>query len=775
MLKRAGLVPLVAAIAATATFFHRVVFGDGIFSARDIQRVYYPLKAYWAARVSQGELPQWYPSDGLGQSFIGMVISGTFHPFNLLYLALRLESALMVSVLLSFLAAFLGAFALVRRFTSGRGPALVAGVLFAFNGYLVGITNNLLYLLAAATVPWALWAVDRVIDEPSVGRVGPAAGFLALILLSGDAQSFLVTCGLVPLVLVLRHRPGHARRELFAACAVLALAALVSAIQILPALASLPQSMIAHQPLSSVLTWSMHPARLLELGIGPIFASEPNLPIASEIARSLLQTDTDQLWVESVHLGLPALVLAAMAVLAHRTDRRLWAGLAVLSVLVVLALGKHAGLYALMHRLAPLWENFRYPEKLLPFVLLGLALLAGAGFEVVQRDAAHRRTAVFATLGLGALSFVIAATAGPLTRAMSTLTDATLQHVSSNTMTAALNSGGAMVLLAVVLTAVRSDAARAALVPTLMFAALFVANEPTYVLTSNEVLHSPTPFVQAIAQREGPAHLGAARVFGASDAYAVPRLPNVSYADAYTVALWSSLTAATPAHFGLEGANAYLPAASLRARRLADRVPTCPTCASAMGVRYVAYSAARGPVAILPGMTEVAAEPRFKLHLLSIDQTAERAFLVDRHCVGTPEQALRVVTSREFNPATQTVAECEPTEPSVEQDTPGTAQIISYDPERVEIRAQSLRPALLVLTDATAPGWEALIDGRPAQILVANYAVRAVDVPAGDHRVVFSYRTPLLHTGFALSAGGIAVWVIALILARRKRSPLLCE
>ena len=49
-------------------------------------RVYYPLRQYWAERVSHLEFPFWYPYDGLGQSFVGMVVSGALHPTNLLYL-----------------------------------------------------------------------------------------------------------------------------------------------------------------------------------------------------------------------------------------------------------------------------------------------------------------------------------------------------------------------------------------------------------------------------------------------------------------------------------------------------------------------------------------------------------------------------------------------------------------------------------------------------------------------------------------------------------------
>ena len=42
---------------------------------------------------------------------------------------------------------------------------------------------------------------------------------------------------------------------------------------------------------------------------------------------------------------------------------------------------------------------------------------------------------------------------------------------------------------------------------------------------------------------------------------------------------------------------------------------------------------------------------------------------------------------------------------------------------------------------STAPGWRASVDGREAEMYRANYAWRAVFVPAGEHVVEFNYRS----------------------------------
>ena len=94
-----------------------------------------------------------------------------------------------------------------------------------------------------------------------------------------------------------------------------------------------------------------------------------------------------------------------------------------------------------------------------------------------------------------------------------------------------------------------------------------------------------------------------------------------------------------------------------------------------------------------------------------------------------------------------------------------TPHILRFDLNDAVIRVDAPRAGLLVCSESNMSGWSATIDGRPAPILPANYAFRAVEIPAGSHTIRFVYRAPGWSAGLAIS---IAALLLAITAARRR-------
>lgn len=135
-----------------------------------------------------------------------------------------------------------------------------------------------------------------------------------------------------------------------------------------------------------------------------------------------------------------------------------------------------------------------------------------------------------------------------------------------------------------------------------------------------------------------------------------------------------------------------------------------------------------------------------------------------------PEQALARLVDPEFDARTSVLLAPLPSDFAAQPDDPTAGTWIEVDePERIMVRTRGSSGAVLVLTDAFYPGWEATLDGAPVAVLRANTAVRAVVVPAGEHRIEMRYRPRSLRVGAALGGIGAAGLAAALTVARWRR------
>ena len=69
-----------------------------------------------------------------------------------------------------------------------------------------------------------------------------------------------------------------------------------------------------------------------------------------------------------------------------------------------------------------------------------------------------------------------------------------------------------------------------------------------------------------------------------------------------------------------------------------------------------------------------------------------------------------------------------------------------YNPDYVKYTSHSATDRLAVFSEVYyEPDWRAYLDGKPAPYLRANYILRAMEIPAGDHVIEFRNEAPLFH------------------------------
>jgi hypothetical protein len=145
-----------------------------------------------------------------------------------------------------------------------------------------------------------------------------------------------------------------------------------------------------------------------------------------------------------------------------------------------------------------------------------------------------------------------------------------------------------------------------------------------------------------------------------------------------------------------------------------------------------------------------------------------RARLVHRARVhADDEQILTMLASSLWKPQEATLLESGEAESWPVPEGERAPRIASFAPDEVVVELDALAPGYVVLADPFYPGWEATVDGRPAPIVRADYALRAVRVDTGAKRVVFRFRPASVRVGLLLSLAGLAA---AVALVARPRS-----
>ena len=107
------------------------------------------------------------------------------------------------------------------------------------------------------------------------------------------------------------------------------------------------------------------------------------------------------------------------------------------------------------------------------------------------------------------------------------------------------------------------------------------------------------------------------------------------------------------------------------------------------------------------------------------------------------------------------------------KDSLSTIRLTSYAPNRLVYETANTGDGIAVFSEIYYPdGWQATIDGAPAELGRADYVLRALYVPAGKHTIEMRFDPKSLHVTESIAYGALALMVIGaavIVLAARRR------
>ncbi|MFA6831003.1 MAG: YfhO family protein [Bacteroidaceae bacterium] len=95
-------------------------------------------------------------------------------------------------------------------------------------------------------------------------------------------------------------------------------------------------------------------------------------------------------------------------------------------------------------------------------------------------------------------------------------------------------------------------------------------------------------------------------------------------------------------------------------------------------------------------------------------------------------------------------------------------ELTSYLPNKLTYRTVRKEDGLAILAEIYYPGWEAFIDGNPVNIARANYMLRSVIVPKGEHTLTLRYDPKSVHITENIAFTGIGGLILLFLIAAGK-------
>ncbi len=140
-----------------------------------------------------------------------------------------------------------------------------------------------------------------------------------------------------------------------------------------------------------------------------------------------------------------------------------------------------------------------------------------------------------------------------------------------------------------------------------------------------------------------------------------------------------------------------------------------------------------------------------------------RATVLSRWTVETNnDKALERIVDPIFDPTREVVLSEAPTDLTASSESPrGEATITVFKPRQITVQAKAPQAGILLLNDRWHEHWHATVDGKPAPLLRANFLMRGVALPAGEHTVEFRFDPP--HGALSVTLSAVAVGAVLLL------------
>ncbi len=723
----------------------------------DSIRQIYLWKEFAAHQFLSGHFPLWNPFTFSGQPLIANFQSSVFYPFNIFYFFTDARNAWILLITIQPLLAGIFMFICLRSFKLPKIAALFGSITFMFSSYFITWMENGNISHGYLWLPFAIFAINRFFEKHQIRYLIALAVTITLSIFAGHPQTVIYIVLATSLFFFFKIYEESKNAKLFLYyCISLLGALLISSVQLIPTLAFYKMSPI-HLPFAKeVFDRSIMPVQNLITFFASDFFGHPA---------------NNNFWSASYgdftpYFGVIPLIFSLWAIFKLRRTR--FVRFAALTSLFFIFSAIQGPITYLIKKLQIPLVDATSPSRFLSITIFFLIILSALGFSDFLQ---HIQTKKYFTNFIKFLAFLF-----PIYIAMWAFT-----------------VFGKIILKNDQIWQINLSVSQHNLVlPTAMFLSI-----PAILLLLIYAKKLIKPFPDNISIKIAITAIFLVTIFGgvyytnkflpvAPKKFIFPDHPILTWLEqnAGIDRFYGSQTAHIdynfPTHYQIYGVEGY---DTLRLERYAQLLASIPTgqvpktylrsdgtlpdsnenvnkkrILDLLGVKYMLdkednpktgadWHYDRFPTDKLKGLVQYT-RPQIYLR----EDAIPRFFMSTKYTVAkSDEEILSDIYNQNFDLRTLILEQ----EPNIPVDNTESniviPQLLNYIPESSIFKTNNSSNSLLFISDAYDSGWKAFIDGKKSPILRADYALRAVAVPKGEHEVQFKYEPDSFKIGFYIT------------------------
>jgi hypothetical protein len=717
-------------------------FKDALLGIRtliwDAADYYYPYLFFVSDSFRHGDIPLWSPFLFNGFPSVGDIQAQTFYPPNFLFMIFTTFSpyAVHLSLVLHFCLAGVFMYFLSRHYLQNRWACAISALAYMLSGYMVGHIEHLTIIDLIAWLPLVFLLLEKAMMINNVAYAFIAGLFFGVSILAGHPQSTHAIIFVLIIHALYRATNSYVRekkkalflRPILVLSICLGVGLLISAVQIIPTYELTKESLRA-----GALSFEV------AAGSGQLRFSDAVILFMPNYFGAVSGPYWDQMDISQslLYIGIMPLFFIGLALInaRKRPDIIYFFIMALFSLMV--SLGEHGFIFRLLYDYVPGFDHFRSPvNTAFIFTFFG-ALLAGQGFNVLSQKVKKRT--LFIYFGIFLALGLILHSLGPVPSA--DIGDAAIQNINSGLafFVVFLSVSAVVVTLSVHFPEHKNIYFSILLLFT--FADLFINLSDSMTIGEKAPPGLYEKEAEIITRIKGGSGIasgaGPGIELNASDlAQGLYRVYTQPTGNAGT-AVFGFNRAMLHRMFLVEG---YEPLEMSRHRKLIDvlSVSNLDNLLKISNAKYI--------TSMVNNNVDLKNYPGFLPRAYIVPNARFRDNddrVLEELAVFDPSSEV-IISGKGTDIAGRTMAASE-----------WSSTVSRYTGNLVEIRTQSVKDGFLVLSDTYYPGWRAWIDGVGSPVMRANYDFRALQLPAGEHTVVFKFTPRYLTLGLFMGLGGI--------------------